>query len=154
MEPALTVTSPAFENSGIIPVRYTGRGADVSPELHLANIDPRAKSLAIIMDDLDHLIPAYNHWVIWNLPVLDIIPEHIPFGAQVENPGGAVQGRGYGKHRYRGPKPPFNWSHRYRFAVYVLDAVLDLPAVSRKRHLLKAMEEHIIQKGILEGRYR
>ena len=154
MEKLLIVTSPAFEHDGIIPIQYTGRGIDISPELHLEGIDARAESLAVIMDDLDHPIPGYNHWVIWNLPVMETIPEHIPHGVQSENPAGAVQGKGYGKHRYRGPRPPFNWSHRYRFTVYVLDAPLDIPVDSRKRHLLKAMEGHILQKGSLVGRYR
>ncbi len=56
-----------------------------------------------------------------------------------------------GKPGHQESKPPFNWSYRYRFTMYVLDTSLDLPAVSRKRHLLKAMEGHIIQEGVLEG---
>jgi Raf kinase inhibitor-like YbhB/YbcL family protein len=106
------------------------------------------------MDDLDHPIPAYNHWVIWNVPVMDVIPSNIPCGEAVESLSGAVQGRGYGKHRYRGPKPPFNWSHRYQFSVFVLDCILDLPGRSGKKGLMKAMEGHILQRSSLVGRYR
>jgi len=150
----LTVKTPAFEHEGLIPIDYTGYGADISPELHLENIDGQAKSIAIIMNDMGHPIPAYNHWVIWNIPVMRIIPAHIPRGKTVESLCGAVQGRGYGKHRYRGPKPPFNWSHRYRFSIFVLDRTLDLPAASKKRDLLKAMEGHILQQAELVGYYR
>lgn len=150
----LIVTSPAFEQEGMIPIRYTGRGEDISPELHLSDIDDRAKSLAVIMDDLDHPIPSYNHWLIWNLPVMQRIPENIPYGADVPGLGDAKQGRGYGKHRYRGPKPPFNWLHRYQYHVYVLDCIMELPATTRKRDLLAAMQGHILQEGALVGQFQ
>jgi Raf kinase inhibitor-like YbhB/YbcL family protein len=150
----LIVKTPAFEHEGLIPVNYTGYGNDISPELQLFNIDERAKTVAVIMDDMTHPIPAYNHWVIWNIPVMDVIPSGIPRGKAVEALSGAIQGRGYGKHRYRGPKPPFKSSHRYQFNVYTLDCVLDLPTASRKRNLLKAMDGHILQKALLYGYYK
>lgn len=150
----LTVRTPAFEQNGLIPEQYTGYGADTSPELILSNIDERAVSIAVMMDDLDHPRPSYNHWIIWNIPVMQVIPADIPHGENVEGLSGAVQGRGYGKHRYRGPKPPFNWSHRYQFNVFVLDDTMNLPSRSKKRDLLKAMEGHILQKAVLIGHYR
>jgi hypothetical protein len=77
--PKLTVTSPAFKANGTIPVDYTGNGKNSSPELHLSELDERAVSLAIIMDDIDHpLAGVYNHWLIWNLPIMDTIPAEIP----------------------------------------------------------------------------
>lgn len=154
MKNQLIITSPAFENEAIIPIQYTGRGEDISPELHVSSIDENTRSLAVIMDDMGHPIPAYNHWVIWNIPVMEIIPGHIPHGPHIAELNGATQGRGYGKNRYRGPKPPFNWSHRYQFNVYALDCMLELPASSRKRDLLAAMEGHILQEGCLVGRFR
>ena len=150
----LVVKSPAFEHEALIPIEHTGYGKDISPELCLHNIDEGAKSLAIIMDDLGHPIPSYNHWVIWNIPVMPIIPARIPHGKTIESLKGAVQGRGYGKHRYSGPKPPFNWSHRYQFNIYVLDCLLDLPCASKKRHLKRAMNGHILQEAALVGHYR
>lgn len=148
----LTVTSPAFKNEAVIPIQHTGRGADISPELQLSPIDAKVKSLAVIMDDLGHPIPEFNHWVIWNIPVMHTIPEGIPHGAHVLS--GAVQGRGYGKNRYRGPKPPFNQSHRYRFSVYALDTLLSLPETTRKRGLLQSIQGHVLQEGHLIGRFR
>lgn len=148
----LSIRSNAFEDKALIPVEYTGYGDDISPELILSGIDDNAKSIAIIMDDMGHPIPAYNHWVIWNIPVQEVIPAKIPHGKMVLD--GAVQGIGYGKHRYRGPKPPFNWSHEYQFNVYILDTTLQIPDTSRKRALLKAIQGHILQHGILSGHYR
>ena len=76
---------------GTIPVEYTGNGKDISPELHLSELDERAVSLAIIMDDIDHpLAGVYNHWLIWNLPVMDTIPAEIPQGEQVAALNNAV----------------------------------------------------------------
>ncbi len=154
MDTALVVTSPAFENEGTIPVKYTGYGEDISPELHLSQISGQAKSIAIIMDDMNHPIPAYNHWLIWNIPVMSIIPENILPGEYVAALAGAVQGKGYGKNCYKGPKPPFHWSHLYRYTVYVLDTMLELPSSCKKRGLLHAMQGHILQQGALFGRYR
>ncbi|MBD3425094.1 MAG: YbhB/YbcL family Raf kinase inhibitor-like protein, partial [Candidatus Latescibacteria bacterium] len=67
---------------------------------------------------------------------------------------GAVQGRGYGKHRYKGPKPPFKLIHRYIFTVYVLDCRIDLSCRSKKADLLERIEGHIIQKGSLSGKFQ
>lgn len=150
----LTVSSPAFAQGGLIPVVHTGHGEDISPALVLEGLDTNAKSIAVLLDDMSLPVPAYNHWVIWNLPVRPHIPANIPHGEYLEGLGGAVQGIGYGKHRYRGPKPPFRWSHIYRFTVYVLSERLDLPERSKKRDLLQAMQGKILQEGMLSGHYR
>ena len=148
----LIVTSPSFVNS-VIPVQYTGNGEDDSPELMFLNLSEEAVSIAIIMDDLDiPLRGVYNHWTIWNIPPRDVIPEGIPHGATVPELDGAVQGVGYGRNRYRGPKPPFG-SHRYQFHVFVLDTMLDLKATAGKKELLAAMEGHILQYGSVTGVY-
>ncbi len=152
-EESIIITSSAFEDGGTIPVKYTGNGEDVSPELTLSELSPEAKSLAVIMDDLDVPFGVYNHWTIWNLPVQKVIPEGIEPGEVVASLGGAVQGTGYGKNRYRGPKPPFG-SHRYQFHVFVLDNTLELGPDSGKKELMKSMEGHILQYGSIIGNYR
>lgn len=149
----ITVTSSAFEEGGTIPVRYTGNGEDVSPPLTFAGMSADAVSLAVVMDDLDFPLGTYNHWVLWNISVTDTVPEAVPHGGAVDTLGGAVQGVGYGKNRYSGPKPPFG-SHRYVFRVYVLDTTLDLPETAGKKELLGAIEGHILGYGELMGRYR
>lgn len=151
----LSVSSSAFAEGGWIPDRHSGYGEDRSPELILEGIDPAAVSMAVTLDDADHpLFPNYNHWVAWNLPVVPVIPAGLPRGALVREPICLEQGMAYGKHCYRGPKPPFHWCHEYRFTVYTLDARLDLPASSDKSALLAAMEGHILQSGTLTGKYQ
>jgi Raf kinase inhibitor-like YbhB/YbcL family protein len=152
----LSVKSNAFENYELIPTKYTARGKDVSPDFIISNISTKAKSIAIIMDDLDHPIGTYNHWVIWNIPIQDEIPEAIPHGRKISTLGDAIQGIGYGKHKYRGPNPPFFFKqpHRYKFNVYTLDSMLDISTNSRKKQLLKGMERHILQHGVLLGKFK
>lgn len=148
------VSSPCFENGGLIPVEHTGYGADQSPELVLEGLRDDAKFLAITLDDLGHPIPAYNHWIIWNLPAMSVVPGGIPHGKQVASLDNAVQGCGYGKNCYKGPKPPFHCSHVYRFRVFALDCMLDLPSTTRKRKLLAAIQGHILQQAELMGHFR
>ncbi len=151
----LTVTSTAFENGGAIPVRFTGRGEDISPDLSFGPLDGKAQSIAILMDDIDHPIGAYNHWIIFDIPAsIHFVSEGVQKGETVASLGNAVQGRSDygGKHWYRGPKPPFG-THRYVFRVYVLDAFLKLNAGTGKTSLLKAMEGHILQYGTLMGSF-
>lgn len=151
----LKVTSEAIENDGYIPIIYTGKGEDISPPLKLDAIDPKAKTIAIIMDDLDHPLGVYNHWVIWNIPSsFWNIPEDIPRKEVVPSLGNAIQGKSDygGKHWYRGPLPPFG-THKYIFKVYVLDAILELKNDANKAELLKAMKGHILQYGTLTGKF-
>lgn len=151
----LKVTSTAFENHGDIPIKYTGKGEDISPSLKLDTIAADAKTIAITMDDLDHPLGTFNHWVIWNIPSsFDNIPEGIPKEEVVNSLGEAIQGKSAygGKHWYRGPLPPFG-IHKYIFKVYVLDTTLELENDAGKSELLKAMKEHILQYGTLTGKF-
>lgn len=150
----LIVASNSFKNEGTIPIKFTGRGEDISPNLKIINISPEAKSIAIIMDDIDHpLFGIYNHWVIWNIPVQENIPEGIPHGKTVDSLFGAVQGIAYGRNRYRGPKPPFG-THRYKYNVYILDCMLNLDSKSRKKDLLQIMNAHVIQYSSIVGKFK
>jgi len=154
---SLQVVSPSFENNCPMPKRHTGFGEDIAPSFKLLNLSPKAVSIAIIMDDLDiPMIKEFNHWVIWNIPKTEIIPENIPPGPVVPMLGNAIQGVGYGKNRYRGPKQPVfvRNMHRYIFKFYVLDCFLDLDVNSRKADLLKAMKGHIIRQGSITGTYK
>ena len=84
------------------------------------DLSEMAESIAIIMDDMGHPIPAYNHWVIWNIPAISLIPENIPHGEQVDSLG-AIQGCGYGKHRYREMCIRDRGSTAYMFSAELID---------------------------------
>lgn len=153
--PELKISSPAFESEAWIPNCHSGFGEDFSPEIQIDGLDAAAVSMAITLDDLGHPIqPGYNHWVAWNIPPAKVLPAHLPKGAVCEQPIHIEQGLAYGKNCYRGPKPPFNWNHRYCFTVYVLDSLLAVSTDCDKAALLQAMEGHILQSGCLYGKYQ
>ena len=152
---SLIVTSPSFGEGGWIPRRHSGRGEDLSPQLNLNGVSPDGKSIAVTMDDASHpLFPNFNHWVIWNIPIVDTIPGALPRERVLSELGGAVQGKAYGKHRYRGPKPPFKWIHDYVFTVFVMDCVCELPTGSSKKDLMDRYKDSIIQSGSLSGKFQ
>ena len=93
------------------------------------------------------------NWVAWNIPPVEIIPSRLSKGSIIEAPIRIEQGIAYGKHCYRGPKPPLNLMHRYQFTVYALDIKVQLDANSKKSDLLKAINGHITAKGESIGKY-
>lgn len=148
----VTVTSTAFEDGGVIPVRYTADGQDISPPLAFAGIPDGAKSIALICDDPDAPMGTWTHWLIWNIPpqTASLAEDMAP---DAELPGGIRQGTSdFGRTGYGGPAPP-SGVHRYFFKVYALDAMLDLPAGATKPQLEKAIEGHIVAQGRLMGTY-
>lgn len=149
----MRLTSPTFEDGGWIPRENIVRGDDLSPELHLEGLDTEAVSIAITLDDASHpLFPDYNHWCIWNIPACESIPAALPAGAHIQSPFAAQQGMAYGRHRYKGPKPPLDKCHTYVFTAYVLDCMVELSSDSDRDALLEAMEGHILQQATLTCR--
>lgn len=153
----MEIISPSFINNGYMPKKHTGFDADISPEFQLLNLSDNVVSIAIIMDDLDiPLRKALNHWLIWNIPKTDKIPENIPYGSSVSLLNNAIQGVAYGRNRYRGPKQPVfvRNTHRYIFNFYALDCFLNLDSHAKKKDLIEAMSGHIIQQGSITGKYK
>jgi Raf kinase inhibitor-like YbhB/YbcL family protein len=143
----LSLSSPAFENMGRIPREYTCDGRDVNPPLRFAGIPSDAASLALIVEDPDAPLGTFDHWIVWNIPVVDGI-------AEGSIPHGAVQGRnGFGNNSYGGPCPPRGSMHRYVFKLYALKTDLELPAGSTKSEVEKAMEGKVLAQTQLIGIY-
>ena len=151
----LTLTTPDFENGGWIPDKNSGYGEDRSPEFHIEGIDPKTETMILALDDLGHPVkPGYHHWIAWNVAPVERIPGGIPKGSIIEEQIHIEQGAAYGTHCYRGPKPPFNWKHEYRFTLYTLDCVLQADATARKADILRLAEGHILQEAELRGYYQ
>ena len=142
----LKITSVAFKHNGDIPAKYTCQGDNISPPLKVENIPANAATLALITDDPDAPRGVWVHWVMWNIPLINLIDED-------SVPEGAVQGvTDFGNNNYGGPCPP-SGKHRYFFKIYALDTSLDIGEDSGKEELVKAMQEHIVAKGELIGLY-
>ena len=111
--------------------------------------------MVITLADLVHPIkPGFNHWIAWNITPSRTIPAGIPKVSLIDTPIHIEQGIAYGKHCYRGPKPPCNWNHEYLFTLFTLDCVLEADDKSRKEEILKKAEGHILQKAELRVRYQ
>lgn len=147
----LEIECTGIKAGGKFAVENTGRGKDVSPEFIIKNLSPNARTLLITLEDLSHPINRFTHWIIWNIPATNRIAKAIPSGRTITSPEGAVQGIGYGFHRYAGPKPPKGKSHKYCFTIYVLDCKLNLRPFSTKRKALSKASGHIIQQGEIYG---
>ncbi len=151
----IKVTSTAFEESGMIPAKYTCDGEDISPPLKLESVPEGTRSIALIADDPDAPMGTFVHWVLFNLPAdTRELAENMPKKERLEN--GAIQGEtdfGKKKEGYGGPCPP-SGTHRYYFKVYALDAMLDLGPDAKKKDVEKAMEGHILAQGQLMGQYQ
>ena len=141
----LTVTSPEFENNGMIPSKFTADGDDVNPRLEIEGIPAGTVSLVLIVDDPDAPMGDWVHWVVWNILPAEKIEENRVPGVEGLND--------FNRHSYGGPCPP-SGTHRYFFKVYALDTKLDLNPNSRKRDVERAMEGHVLAKGEIVGLYR
>lgn len=171
----LTLTSPAFENEGQIPVQYgevnftqemdgsyfvctnAAEALNLSPALAWTNLPVGTGSLALLMwDQMSYAYPdmpeeaIFAHWVLYNLPPTTAGLEE---GQSAES---ALQGMnnypapyhsGYG-----GPCPGAE-THQYVFTLYALDTMLDLPEGTDLQTVLAAMEGHILAQAELTGYY-
>ncbi|MHB9156077.1 MAG: YbhB/YbcL family Raf kinase inhibitor-like protein [Endomicrobiales bacterium] len=141
----MKVTSPDFANNGFIPERFTCEGDSVNPTLLPEDIPPGAKSLALIVDDVDAAGGGFIHWIVYDIPLVSRIEED-------SIPG--TQGTSSAKRKnYAGPCPPAG-THHYYFKLYALDAALDLPEGTPKDDVVKAMQGRIIGQAELVGLYR
>jgi Raf kinase inhibitor-like YbhB/YbcL family protein len=147
MSDQFQLTSPAFDNGEPIPVRYTCKGANVSPPLDFSGVPDRTRSLAVILHDPDAPGGDYLHWTMWDIhPGITNIPEEaIPIGARTGLNDFSNEG-------YDGPCPPTG-THRYEFEAYALDAMLGLAAGSERAVVAKAIEKHTIAKSTLAGSF-
>ena len=141
----LKITSPAFDNEGDIPEKYTCDGDKINPPLHIEGLPHETQTLVLIVEDPDAPGKIFDHWIIWGIDAVSTIPEN-------SNPG--ISGKnGAGKTGYYPPCPP-SGTHRYFFYVFALDNVIDLPTNSTKQELNEAMNGHIIAQGTLMGKYK
>lgn len=146
------VTSAAFGPHGAIPVKHTGEGEDISPQLSWSAVPDKSASLAVFCHDPDAPLAkagsyGFTHWVLYNLPAsLTELSEGSDEGTSGAND--------FGNQGYNGPMPPEGHGvHHYYFWVVALDKQLDLPAGLGLEEFLQAAEPHIIGMNRLIGTY-
>lgn len=141
--------SSVFGNKEFMQQKYTCNGADVSPPLHVQNLSNQTQTLAVIVEDYDAPKGVFVHWVVWNLPASNVIPEN----ADIKSLGGVEGMNDFGSVGYRGPCPPPGAVHNYVFTVYALDSRLNLSEESTAYDLRQSMHGHIIAESELVGLY-
>lgn len=152
-----TLESAYFQNNGMIPERYTCDGWDMSPPLSWRDVPSQAKSLALVIEDLDAPLQNFperrwTHWLLYNIP-----PEvdHLAEGRTKKNlPAGSLQGKNdWGRAVYGGPCPPYG-KHRYLHKLYALDVVLPDLKTPGKAVFEKAIAGHVISQAELLATYQ
>lgn len=143
----LPVTSPAFSDGAMMPVRSTCDGEDISPSLAWS-VPVSVAEWAITMEDLD---AGFVHWVAFGIPgqTSGLLEGRLPPGSR--------QGRNdFGDIGYGGPCPPLeDGPHRYRFTVYALERAraASMPAEATWDKLLVAIGCCVQVFGTLTGTY-
>jgi Raf kinase inhibitor-like YbhB/YbcL family protein len=137
----MTVSSGAF-GGNVMPQRYTcaSRKA-VNPPLDWAGAPSGTKSFALVVDDSDAPITPYVYWVVFDInPATSAILE-----GQV--PPGARQARNSLGQAAYAPPCPGPRGHSYRFTVYALNTMLNLPSGTSLRTAWTAIAAATIGRG-------
>jgi hypothetical protein len=137
---SMTVSSAAF-GQGVLPGRYTCHGARTSPPLNWSGAPGGTKSYAIVVDDAAAPITPYIYWIVFDIPpaTTDIQDGQLPPGArQADNSTGRAD--------YAAPCPD-GPGHGYRFTVYALNSVLNLPNGTSTLSAWKAIASTSIARG-------
>lgn len=154
----LVLASPAFNDGGRLPDRFTADGAGVSPPLHWRDPPAGTARLALLVEDADSPTPQpLVHAVLWGLPPL---AGQLAEGAITADGGGDGQGRDVGRNSYLSegwlpPDPPTgHGEHRYAFQLFALSG--DAPDPGRnpgRAALVEAMTGRVLAAGVLIGAY-
>src|SRR2546421_2881700 len=143
----MKISSPAFQEGGTIPEKFSKNGQNVNPELRIEGAPAEGKSLVLIVDDPDAPVGLFTHWLIWNIdPKTTEIAEN-------SVPKGAVQGTNdYPNLGYGGPQPPVG-TPRYYFKIFALDGEPDLKSGAKRREGGAGTGGDVIAPGETVGRY-
>jgi len=158
--PGLTLTTAAFEDGGIIPNKYTQTAGPsaMSPKLEWSHVPEGTVSFALIFHDPDVAIQKKTedvlHWMAFNIPgTARELQEGVAATAQLGD--GTIQAKNRrGGVGYMGPGAPAAGPyHHYTFELFALDTKLDLGPDATREEVLKAIDGHILGKGVLAGRF-
>lgn len=145
-KPTIVVSSQEFLNSGSIPIKYSCDGDNINPPITIDRVPGDAKSLVLIVEDIDVQRSPFTHWLVFNIdPTITNINEN-------EIPNALEGTNDFNELNYKGPCPPTG-SHKYYFRIFALDKTLDLQEGAKRTQIDAAMKGHIIGRGEVWGRY-
>jgi len=157
--PGLTLTSPDLVDGGVIPDKFTMKAgaAVVQPKLEWTNVPPGVVSFALLFHDPDGApgkkVEDVTHWMVFNIPATATsLQANVSTDPKLAD--GTIQIKGTRQVGYMGPGAgaagPY---HHYTFELFALDTKLDLGPDAARADVMKAMDGHVVAKGVLEGRF-
>jgi Raf kinase inhibitor-like YbhB/YbcL family protein len=145
--PAIELTSPELQEGERLPVSATCDGEGQSPALSFRGTE-EAKSLVLVLDDLDAPNGMFTQWVLFDIPK-EI--GSILHGGTVGTSGA----NGEDQTGYLPPCPPKGSGvHRYRFQLYALDTDrLGTREGASRAQIDAAMSGHVLGRATLSSLY-
>lgn len=157
--PAFTLTSPSFEDGGVIPAAFTQLVPDPkTPGMAWDQVPAGTVSFVLLAHDPDVSIGRSAddnmHWLVINIPgSARQLPEGQPPTTAL--PGGGIQLKNTrGSIGYRAPAAPAQGPyHHYVFELFALDVALALSPDAARGDVVEAMKGHVIGKATTVGRF-
>ena len=145
----LTLSSPAFQPEGLIPINYSCAGANISPPLSWhGTAPPGTQSWAIVMQDLD-VTPT--PWIQWSITG---IPEQTRAVSAGETPQNSVTNRASnGTIGFVGVCPPQGKAHNYQFSVFAMGKQVAISPATTTDQTLKAIQDAAVGSVTITGRF-
>lgn len=144
----MQITSAAFSDGATIPLKHTGDGENVNPQLSFHDIPQETKSLVLVVSDSNATPEPWIHWFLFNIPptTTEIPEDALPEGGTEGYANGATHG-------YEGPNQQyFSGEHTYLFTLYALDTLLDVPNTSTWKEVQQTVQQHTITSAALAGK--
>jgi len=154
----MSLVSPAFEDGGTMPDRYTQDGESLFPPLYWDHVPPEARSLALLVEDADAPFPRpLVHAVLHSIPAtLSGIPEGGVARTVRRSPLGFKAGRNsVSRAGWMAPSPiPGHGPHRYAFQLLAVDTMPNFTTPPGRGAMLRALRGHLLAATRLIGVYQ
>jgi Raf kinase inhibitor-like YbhB/YbcL family protein len=163
MGPPLQLSSPAFQDLGTYPEKYScapngtmDPAHMTSPPLSWVNPPAGTKSFVLLLHDPDahagKALDDITHWIIFNIPADST---GLPEGVKADAPASVgVQGSNIARQAaFFGPCAPPGPAHHYTFELYALDTMLDLQKGASRDDIMKAMDGHVLGGTVMIGMF-
>jgi Raf kinase inhibitor-like YbhB/YbcL family protein len=153
---SIHLTSPAFEDHGALPERFTADGDGISPPLAWEGVPAEAAGLVLLVEDPDAPFPK---------PIVHAIAPTLPVGngqlveGELPNQRRSELADKMGRNSFAGrawlppTPPPGHGPHRYCFQLFALDIHPEFRDPPGRSALIRAMDGHVIAIGKLIATY-
>ncbi len=155
-KPTLGLTSAAFEDDGLIPLRFTADGAGLSLPLQWAELPAGTASLALLVEDADAPFPRpLVHLLLHAIPpTLHGLAEGAVPHAMAQSRMFSAGRNSLGRRGWLPPSPiPGHGPHRYVFQLLALSVPFAPRRVPGRGLLSVTARRNLLGHGLLVGTY-